>query len=39
MQLSLIEPRDKIALYAELDYLCDKLHWSSVGARRYYQLS
>jgi len=38
-QLSLIEPRDKIVLYTELDDLCDKLQWSSVGARRYCQLS
>jgi len=38
-QLSLIGPRDKIVLYTELDDLCDKLQWSSVGAGRYYKLS
>ena len=36
---SLIDPRDKIVLWTELDDLCDRLQWSSVGARRYYQLS
>ena len=38
-QLSLIDPRDKIVLYTELDNLRDKLQRSSVGARRYCQLS
>jgi len=38
-QLSLIGPRDKIVLLTELDDLCDKLQWSSVGARMYYKLS
>ena len=38
-QLSLIDPRDKIVLYTELDDLPDKLQWSRVGVRRYYQLS
>jgi len=38
-QLSLIDPRDKIVQQTELDDLCDKLQWSSVGARRFYQLS
>jgi len=34
-QLSLTDPRDKIVL----NDLCDEQQWSSVGARRYYQLS
>jgi len=38
-QLSLIDPRDKIVQQTELDDLCDKLQWSSVGARGFYQLS
>jgi len=38
-QLLLIDPRDKIVLWTAVDGLCDKLHWSSVGALRYYQLS
>jgi len=38
-QPSLMDPRDKIVLYTKLDDLCDKLRWSSVGARRYYRLS
>jgi len=38
-QLSLIVPRDKIVLQRELDDLCDKQQWSSVGAPRYYLLS
>jgi len=38
-QLSLIDPCDKIVLQTALDDLCDKLQWSSVGARKYYRLS
>ena len=38
-QLSLTDPRDKIMLYTELDNLCNKLRWLSVGAGRYCQLS
>jgi len=38
-QLSLIDPRDRIVPQTELNDLCDKLQWSSVAARRCYQLS
>jgi len=38
-RLSLIDPRDKLVLWTELDDLSDKLQWSSVATRRYYQLS
>ena len=38
-RLSLIDPGDKIVLQTQLDDLCDKLQWSSVGVRRYYQVS
>ena len=38
-QLSLTDPRDKIVLQTELDDQCDNLEWSSVGARKYCQLS
>ena len=41
MQISAvaIDPHDNVVLWTALDDLCDKLQWSSVGARRYYQLS
>jgi len=38
-QLSLIDRRDRAVLLTELDDLCYKLQWSSVGARRHCQLS
>jgi len=37
--LSLTDPRDNIVLLTELNDLCDRLQWPSVGARRYCQLS
>ena len=37
-RLSLVDPRDRIVLWTELDDLCDKLQRSTVGARRHCQL-